>query len=187
VSQEIFLFDDSIANNISYGRPGASPEAVRKSSIQAGAHDFIAALESGYDTKVGENGVTLSAGQKQRISIARAILKDPDIVIFDEATSALDSATEQIVRGLVAELRRHKTVFVVAHRLAAARTSDVIVVLDNGRLVQLGTHDSLSREVGVYRDLCEFELGRVDARSQQAWDRCTCRPSVVAAVSRGSH
>jgi subfamily B ATP-binding cassette protein MsbA len=159
VSQEVFLFDDSIRNNIRYGRPDVSNEAVMQASQQAGAHEFIAALPGGYETVVGGNGVKLSVGQKQRISIARALLKDPDILIFDEATSALDAVTEQIIRTMLTEMRSRKTVFVVAHRLATVLLSDVILVLENGRIVQSGTHHELWREDGLYRRLCQTELG----------------------------
>lgn len=159
VSQEIFLFDDTIRNNIRYGRPGMSDAEVLTASIAAEADEFISALPDGYETRVGEKGVKLSVGQKQRISIARAILKDPDILIFDEATSALDPLTERTVQRLLKDLSRRKTVFVIAHRLSTVLLSDAILVLQKGRIVQQGTHQELWREDGLYRDLCRTELG----------------------------
>ena len=159
VSQEIFLFDDTIKNNIRYGRPEMSDAEVLTASIDAEAHEFISALPEGYETRVGEKGVKLSVGQKQRISIARAILKDPDILIFDEATSALDPLTERTVQTLLKDLSRSKTVFVIAHRLSTVLLSDAILVLQKGRIVQQGTHEDLWREEGLYRDLCRTELG----------------------------
>jgi ATP-binding cassette, subfamily B, bacterial MsbA len=159
VSQEIFLFDDTIRNNIRYGRPEASDAEVLSAAIPAAAHEFISSLADGYETRVGEKGVTLSVGQKQRISIARAILKDPDILIFDEATSALDPLTERTVQTLLKDLSRRKTVFVIAHRLSTALLSDAILVLQKGRIVQQGTHEDLWREDGLYRELCRTELG----------------------------
>jgi ABC-type multidrug transport system fused ATPase/permease subunit len=161
VSQEVFLFDDSIRNNIRYGRPEISNEEVMKASRRAGAHEFIAALPGGYETAVGENGVKLSVGQKQRISIARALLKDPDILIFDEATSALDALTEQTIQAMLMDMRSRKTVFVIAHRLSTVLLSDVILVLESGRIVQRGSHREMCRQEGLYRRLCLTELGGV--------------------------
>jgi subfamily B ATP-binding cassette protein MsbA len=160
VSQEILLFNDSIRNNIRYGRIGASDEEVANASRIAGAHEFISEMAEGYDTRVGEKGVKLSVGQKQRLSIARAILKDPDILIFDEATSALDPLTEQSVQTLMREFSRGKTVFAIAHRFSTVAASDVVIVMDKGQIVQCGTHEELWSRDGLYQQLCETQLAR---------------------------
>lgn len=181
VSQEIFLFDDTIRSNIRYGRPEMSDAAVLAASIDAGADEFISALPDGYDTRVGEKGVKLSVGQKQRISIARAILKDPDILIFDEATSALDPLTERTVQRLLKDLSRRKTVFVIAHRLSTVLLSDAILVLQKGRVAQYGTHGDLWREDGLYRDLCRTELGK-----SQTVDESESAASFAAVTEAGA-
>ncbi len=158
VSQEIFLFNDSVRNNIRYGLPGAFDEEVIRASQIADAHEFICELPDGYDTIVGEKGVKLSVGQKQRLSIARAILKDPDILIFDEATSALDSVTEQTVQLMLREFCRGKTVFAIAHRLSTLALCDLVLVLDKGRVVQHGTPGELWEQEGLYRELCKTQF-----------------------------
>jgi ABC-type multidrug transport system fused ATPase/permease subunit len=162
VSQEIFLFNDTVKNNIRYGRTGASEEEVISAARSAGAHEFISQLPEGYQTTIGERGVMLSVGEKQRLSIARAILKDPDILILDEATSALDAATEQTVRDMLERYRRGKTVFAIAHRLSTVALSDFILVLDKGRIVQSGTHERLRNQEGLYRQLCQTQLLSLD-------------------------
>jgi ABC-type multidrug transport system fused ATPase/permease subunit len=158
VSQEIFLFDDTIMNNIRYGKPEATDEEVYAVSKLSHAHEFITQLPGGYNTKVGERGVKLSTGQKQRISIARALLKDPDILIFDEPTSALDAITEKAIKAMLFEKTNGKTTFIIAHRLSTVSVADKIIVLDKGRIVQMGTHGELIGQEGLYRRMCEEQM-----------------------------
>jgi ABC-type multidrug transport system fused ATPase/permease subunit len=158
VSQEIFLFDDTIMNNIRYGKPEATDEEVYAVSRLAHAHEFITQLPEGYSTKVGERGVKLSTGQKQRISIARALLKNPDILIFDEPTSALDALTEKAIKEMLFEKNNGKTTFIIAHRLSTVSSADKIMVLDKGRIVQMGRHEQLIRQEGLYRRMCEEQM-----------------------------
>lgn len=153
VTQEPFLFDVSVAENIRYGRRDASDDEIRAAARAASAHEFVQELPDGYDTTVGEFGLRLSGGQRQRLTIARAILADPAILIFDEATSALDAQTEAAVQEAIESLRGERTIFLVAHRLSTIRRADRIVVLDGGRIVQTGTHEELAANPGVYRDL----------------------------------
>ncbi len=153
VTQEPFLFDETIAENIRYGRPDASEEEVRAAARAASADEFIEQLPEGYDTAVGEFGLRLSGGQRQRITIARSILCDPDILVFDEATSALDAKTERAVQAAIEALRGQRTIFLVAHRLTTIRHADRIVVLEDGRIVEIGDHDTLMGRPGIYRDL----------------------------------
>ncbi|MEK7770965.1 MAG: ABC transporter ATP-binding protein, partial [candidate division NC10 bacterium] len=143
VTQETFLFHDSLEYNIAYGKPGATREEVERAARLAQAHDFIATLPQGYATRVGERGVKLSGGQRQRIAIARAFLKDPPILILDEATSDLDSESEFLVQEALAELTKGRTVLVIAHRLATVRNADRVVVVHGGRIAEMGRHDEL--------------------------------------------
>lgn len=158
VSQETVLFHDTVRANIAYGTPGATAENVEAAARAAHAHDFITALPDGYDTVVGERGTSLSGGQRQRIAIARAILRDPPILVFDEATSALDAESERLVQEAVAKLLEGRTVFVIAHRLSTIQRADSIIVLDEGRIVQEGTHESLLSEPGLYRHLHDLQF-----------------------------
>jgi ABC transporter fused permease/ATP-binding protein len=158
VAQEPILFSTSIAENIRYGRQGASDAEVEAAARDANAHDFIAALPQGYATPVGERGVQLSGGQKQRVAIARALLKDPAILILDEATSALDAESEAAVKEALDRLMEHRTSLVIAHRLSTVRDADRVVVLEAGRIVQTGTHVSLAAEEGLYRRLVARQL-----------------------------
>ncbi len=159
VPQEVLLFGGSIAENIAYGKPGASPAEIEEAARQANAHDFIAKFPEGYQTVVGERGIKLSGGQRQRVAIARAILKDPVILILDEATSALDSESESVVQEALDVLMRGRTSFIIAHRLATVREADRIVVVQEGTVVESGTHaDLLANKNGLYRRLSEFQF-----------------------------
>jgi subfamily B ATP-binding cassette protein MsbA len=158
VTQETFLFSDSIHYNIAYGRPGASAGDVARAARQAHAEEFILACPEGYATLVGERGVRLSGGQRQRLAIARAFLKDPPILILDEATSDLDAESEFMVQQALADLMRGRTVLVIAHRLATVRNANRIVVVHEGRLAEVGRHDELLARDGVYRRLYALQM-----------------------------
>ncbi len=158
VTQETFLFSDSIHYNIAYGRPGATAEEVSRAARQAHAEEFIAACPEGYATRVGERGVRLSGGQRQRLAIARAFLKDPPILILDEATSDLDAESEFMVQQALTDLMRGRTVLVIAHRLATVRNADRIVVVHEGRIAEVGSHDELLAREGVYRRLYALQM-----------------------------
>ena len=158
VSQETVLFHDTVAANIAYGATGADRSGIEAAARAAHAHDFIMALPDGYETVVGERGASLSGGQRQRIAIARAILRDPPILVFDEATSALDAESERLVQEAVARLLEGRTVFVIAHRLSTIQQAHRIVVVDEGRIVQTGTHESLLAEEGLYRHLHDLQF-----------------------------
>ena len=152
VFQKVYLFADTIENNIKFGRPDATHEQVVEAARKACCHEFIEALPSGYDTVIGEGGATLSGGEKQRISIARAILKDSPIIIFDEATANVDPENEDKLQKAMEELMRDKTIIMIAHRLKTVQKADQILVLDDGAIVQRGTHAELSEKPGLYRD-----------------------------------
>lgn len=152
VFQKVYLFADTIENNIKFGNPAASHNEVVKAAQKACCHDFIMSLPDGYDTVIGEGGATLSGGEKQRISIARAILKDAPIIILDEATSSVDPENENLLMGAISELTKNKTVIMIAHRLKTARNADQIFVLSGGHIVQTGKHEDLIRQPGIYAD-----------------------------------
>lgn len=158
VSQDTVLLNDTVHANIAYGSPGASSEQVEHAAAAANAAGFIAQLPQGYHTVLGERGTRLSGGQRQRIAIARALLRDPPILILDEATSALDTESERLVQQAIERLIRERTVLVIAHRLATVRDADEIVVLDAGRVVQRGTHEELFRAGGLYRRLYDLQF-----------------------------
>ncbi len=158
VTQEVILFNDTVRNNIAYGNPSVPLEAVKEAGKQANAHDFIMSLPEGYDTVIGERGVKLSGGERQRISIARAILKNAPLLILDEATSSLDAESEVEVQKALNNLMTNRTVLVVAHRLSTIVRADRIYVLEGGKIVEKGTHESLFRTNGVYRQLFDLQM-----------------------------
>ncbi|WP_330508976.1 ABC transporter ATP-binding protein [Lachnoclostridium sp. Marseille-P6806] len=151
VFQNVYLFEDTIANNIRFGRPDATEKEMIMAAKKACCHDFIMALPKGYQTKIGEGGSSLSGGEKQRISIARAILKDAPIIILDEATASVDPENEQELQKAIAELTKDKTILMIAHRLSTVREADQIIVLQEGRIVQRGTHKELMENEGLYK------------------------------------
>ncbi len=153
VQQEVYLFSGTVAENILYGRPNAAREDVIQAAKRAGAHDFIMKLPNGYDTYIGERGVKLSGGQKQRLSIARVFLKDPPILILDEATSALDNESEHLIQQSLKELAKGRTTFTIAHRLTTIRNADIIWVLTEKGVEEIGSHDALMKKHGLYYDL----------------------------------
>ncbi|MBQ3888112.1 MAG: ATP-binding cassette domain-containing protein, partial [Clostridia bacterium] len=153
VFQETYLFSGTVYDNIAYARQNATPEEVIAAARAARAHDFITALPDGYNTVIGENGHTLSGGERQRISIARAILKNPKILILDEATSSLDPETEIQIQQALAELTQGRTTIAIAHRLATLHGADRLIVLEKGRIAQIGPHSELVNQDGIYRNL----------------------------------
>jgi subfamily B ATP-binding cassette protein MsbA len=159
VTQETVLFDDTIANNIAYGSPHASTEQIEAAARAANAHDFITALPKSYGTTIGERGQRLSGGQRQRLAIARALVKNAPILVLDEATSALDAESELLVQKALANLMLNRTSFVIAHRLSTIRRADAIIVLERGRVVEIGRHDELlSKASGIYAQLYQQQL-----------------------------
>jgi ATP-binding cassette subfamily B protein len=159
VPQEPLLFHRTVAQNISYGMPGATQEQIEQSAKLAYAHGFIQTLPDGYNTIVGERGVKLSGGQRQRVAIARAILKDAPILVLDEATSALDSESEVLIQKALQKLMKTKTSIVIAHRLSTVQKMDHIVVVDNGKITEEGAHADLLKKDGVYAKLWAHQSG----------------------------
>jgi ATP-binding cassette subfamily B protein len=162
VFQRVYLFEDTIANNIRFGRPDAPMEQVIEAAKKASCHDFIMALPDGYDTVIGEGGATLSGGEKQRIAIARAIMKDAPIIVLDEATANVDPENEKELTKAIDNLTKSKTIIMIAHRLKTVRHADQIVVIDKGRIVQQGKHEELMAVDGIYKN---FISGRKQAVS----------------------
>jgi len=157
VLQEPFLFQGSVAENISYSKPDASRSEIIAAAKAANAHDFIMDFPDGYDTIVGERGARLSGGEKQRISIARAILKNPRILILDEATSSVDTETESLIQAAIDRLVKGRTTFAIAHRLSTLRKADKLIILDKGKIVEQGTHDELLDNNGLYSRLVNLQ------------------------------
>jgi subfamily B ATP-binding cassette protein MsbA len=164
VTQETILFNDTVRNNVAYGQPHVTEEAVVEAAKAALAHDFIMRLPEGYDTMIGERGLRLSGGERQRIAIARALLKNAPILILDEATSSLDTESEALVQGALQNLISGRTVFVIAHRLTTVRHADRIVVLEGGRIADSGTHEDLLTRLGTYRKLYELQFMEIDPK-----------------------
>jgi len=156
------LFNDTIEYNIAYGRPGASRADIVAAARAASIHDFIESLPDGYATMVGERGLKLSGGEKQRVAIARTLLKNPAILIFDEATSALDSKSEQAIQAQLKEIAKQRTTLVIAHRLSTIADAHQILVLDHGRIVERGTHAALIAADGLYKQMWDRQQARQD-------------------------
>jgi ATP-binding cassette subfamily B protein/subfamily B ATP-binding cassette protein MsbA len=162
VPQEVFLFDGTVAENIAYGRRGATRQQIADAARRANAHEFIDRLPEGYDTLIGERGFKLSGGQRQRLSIARAVLANPLILILDEATSNLDTESEQLIQASLRDLFRHRTTFVIAHRLSTIAHADVIVAMDGGRILEIGSHVELLARRGFYFDMVQRQRRSFD-------------------------
>jgi subfamily B ATP-binding cassette protein MsbA len=181
VTQETVLFNDTVRNNIAYGRADAVEEEVEAAAKAANIHDFIVSLPEGYGTRIGERGVRLSGGERQRIAIARAILKNPPILILDEATSALDTQSEMLVQGALEHLMEGRTSVVIAHRLSTIRRSDRIIVVVDGKIKEVGTHESLLSRAGTYKHLYELQFMGTDSRPQDS-QTGGCEPEGFLAV-----
>ncbi len=166
VLQTSLLFSDSIRANIAYGRPDASMEEITAAAKAAQAHDFITEMPEGYDTEIGERGVTLSGGQRQRVAIARALLLDPRILILDDSTSSVDTQTERLIQKALDRLMEGRTTFIIAQRLSSVRRADLILVLDQGRIVERGRHEELLAKDGMYREIYELQLRGQEAMSE---------------------
>jgi len=171
VLQTSLLFSASVRENIAFGRPDASMEAVIAAARAAQAHEFISRLPAGYETIIGERGLTLSGGQRQRIAIARALLMNPRILILDDSTSSVDTHTERLIQQALDKLMEGRTTFVIAHRVSTVRRADLIVVLENGKIVQRGAHEALLNEPGIYRQIYELQLMRGQERGPALTDR----------------
>jgi ATP-binding cassette subfamily B protein len=159
VSQDVFLFHGTVAENIQYGSFDATPAEIMQAAKMAEAHEFIQQLPRGYDTIVGERGQKLSGGQRQRLAIARAILKDPPIMVLDEATSAVDNETEAAIQRSLDRITQHRTTIAIAHRLSTIRNADRIYVMDQGQLVEQGSHEDLLEREGIYANLWRVQMG----------------------------
>ena len=168
VLQETYLFRGTVKENLLYGKPNASQEEVVSAASLANAHEFIQAMPYGYDTIIGAHGARLSGGQRQRLAIARALIRDPRLLILDEATSALDTASEMKVQEALETLMHDRTTFIIAHRLSTIRDASQILVLDNGHIVQRGTHDELIEQEGLFRKLYDPKWARQKEKDEEA-------------------
>jgi subfamily B ATP-binding cassette protein MsbA len=157
VTQDVFIFNDTAANNIRFGRLEADMEEIRAAAALASADQFIDELPQGYETILGDRGVRLSGGQQQRIAIARAILANPEVLILDEATSQLDTFTERAIQNAIEQIAKDRTVLVIAHRLSTIQKADKVIVLDEGRIVEMGRHQELLAHDGAYRQMIEHQ------------------------------
>jgi subfamily B ATP-binding cassette protein MsbA len=157
VTQDSILFNDSVRNNIALGKHDATEEEIVEAAKIANAHEFIIELPNGYDTNIGDGGNKLSGGQKQRLSIARAVLKNPPVMLLDEATSALDTESERLVQNALENMMQNRTSIVIAHRLSTIQNADKIVVLQKGKIVEIGSHKDLLTAEGVYRNLVDMQ------------------------------
>ncbi|HMI31182.1 MAG TPA: ATP-binding cassette domain-containing protein, partial [Candidatus Limnocylindrales bacterium] len=182
VTQDPLLFNDTIARNVAYGVPDADPELIRRAALAANADHFVKEMPEGYETRVGDRGTRLSGGERQRIAIARAIFKDPALLLLDEATSNLDSESELLVQEALEILFRGRTVFVIAHRLSTIQRADRILVLDQGRIVETGSHAELVKRPGLYQKLhrLQFRMAENEGRGP-----LTALPGALAADQAG--
>jgi ABC-type multidrug transport system fused ATPase/permease subunit len=167
VLQETYLFRGTIIDNVRYGKPDATLEEIEEAARQANAHEFICTLPDGYRSLIGANGTRLSGGQRQRIAIARALIRNPRILILDEATSALDTVSESKVQEALRHLMEDRTTFIIAHRLSTIKNAHKIVVLKEGRVAQIGTHDELIGAEGLYRELYDPEWAKEQKRLRE--------------------
>src|SRR5471030_2825878 len=158
IAQDPFLFSATVSENIAFGRPDATTEDIERAARLAQAHEFIAALQDGYDTVIGERGITLSGGQRQRVAIARALVVDPRVLILDDATASVDATTEANIREGLREAMRGRTTIIIAHRLSTIALADEVVVLEDGRIAARGTHDDLVDSNDVYREIYDHGL-----------------------------
>jgi len=156
--QDVFLFSDTIKENIAYGAVGAKMEDIIKVSKAANLHNFIQALPEGYNTWVGERGDTLSGGEKQRLSIARTLLVNPTVLILDDSTASVDAETERLIRQALEELIKHRTTFIITHRIPIIKNADLILMLEDGKIVERGKHDELIARNGLYKEIYEMQL-----------------------------
>jgi ATP-binding cassette subfamily B protein len=179
VSQDTFMFYGTVKENIAYGTFDVDDEEIEEAAKAAEAHEFIQNLPEGYETEVGERGVKLSGGQRQRISIARAVLKDPEILVLDEATSDVDTETEMLIQRSLDELTEDRTTFAIAHRLSTIKDADKIVVLEDGAVVERGSHDELLNEDGLYAHLWGVQAGEIDELPEEFIERAARRTASV--------
>ena len=169
MQQDVFLFDGSVRDNIAYGRHDATDAEVEDAARRANAHEFIVKLPERYETFVGERGVKLSGGQQQRLAIARAILASPQILILDEATSNLDTESEQLIQASMATLLAGRTTFVIAHRLSTIRRADLILLMEDGRVIERGTHEELMSARGAYYDMVLRQMESAVETGEALW------------------